>query len=174
MPAVRQRMPALNGRAAPVNRATSSVNRFSATVNLFSARVNRWSAAANKFAGDTSPKSKRAPPSCSLHRTCTLKLAAFCAGEVGPLHRSARAEFLHEVEYFSRLSVRLGERYDRAVLAAEARAAETPELGPSYKHKTRRIIDRKFKFSLVYLYSETQVVVVAIPPQAGLLEGAPQ
>ena len=79
-------------------------------------------------------------------------------------HEAARAEFLHEVEYLSRLSVRLGERYDKAVLAAEARAAENPDLGPPYKHKTRRVIDRKFKFSLVYLYSETEVVVVAIAP----------
>ena len=79
-------------------------------------------------------------------------------------HEAARGEFLQQIEYLSRLSVRLGERYDKAVLAAEARAAETPELNPPYKHKTRRVLDRQFKFSLVYLYTKTEVVVVAIAP----------
>jgi L-amino acid N-acyltransferase YncA len=79
-------------------------------------------------------------------------------------HPDARAEFLHEVEYYSRLSVRLGERFDKAVLTAEARAAETPELWPKYKHKTRRVVDRKFKFSLVYLYNESGITVVAVAP----------
>jgi hypothetical protein len=79
-------------------------------------------------------------------------------------HADARAEFLHEIEFYSSLSARLGERYDKAVLAAEARAAETPELWPKYKHKTRRVIDRKFKFSLVYLYSESEIIVIAVAP----------
>lgn len=79
-------------------------------------------------------------------------------------HPEARAEFLHEVEYYSRWSVRLGERFDKAVLTAEARAAETPELWPKYKHETRRVVDRKFKFSLVYLYSESDITVVAVAP----------
>ena len=79
-------------------------------------------------------------------------------------HAEARAEFLHEVEYYAALSSRLSERYDKAVLAAEARAAESPETWPKYKHKTRRVVDRKFKFSLVYLYTETEIVVIAIAP----------
>ena len=79
-------------------------------------------------------------------------------------HAEARAEFLHEVEYYARLSVRLSERYDKAVVAAEARAAESPDLWPKYKHKTRRVVDRKFKFSLVYLYTESEIVVIAIAP----------
>ena len=79
-------------------------------------------------------------------------------------HPDARAEFLHEVEYYSRLSMRLSERFDRAVLVAEARAAEAPELWPKYNHKTRRVIDRKFKFSLVFLYSDSEITVVAVAP----------
>ena len=79
-------------------------------------------------------------------------------------HPEARAEFLHEVQYYAGLSVRLSERFDQAVLAAEARAAESPDLWPKYKHKTRRVVDRKFKFSLVYLYTESEVVVIAVAP----------
>lgn len=79
-------------------------------------------------------------------------------------HAEARAEFLHEVEYYASLSVRLSERYDKAVRTAEVRAAEAPDSWPKYKHKTRRVLDRKFKFSLVYLYSEIEIVVIAIAP----------
>lgn len=79
-------------------------------------------------------------------------------------HAEARTEFLHEVEYYARLSARLSERYDKAVVAAEARAAESPALWPKYKYRTRRVVDRKFKFSLVYLYSESEIVVIAIAP----------
>ena len=79
-------------------------------------------------------------------------------------HAEARAEFLHEVEYYAHLSLRLSERYDKAVVAAEARAAESPDLWPKYTHKTCRVVDRKFKFSLVYLHTESEIVVIAIAP----------
>lgn len=77
-------------------------------------------------------------------------------------HEEARADFLHEVQYYSALSARLGERFDRAVQAAEVRAAEQPDLGTPYSHGTRRILDKKFKFSLVYLHSEQEVFVIAV------------
>ena len=79
-------------------------------------------------------------------------------------HPDARAEFLHEVEYYAGLSARLAERFDKAVLAAEARAAETPEVWPKYQHKTRGVVDREFKFSLVYFFDEIDVTVIAIAP----------
>lgn len=79
-------------------------------------------------------------------------------------HPEAQAEFLHEVEYFAAISVRLAEHYDKEVHVAELQAADTPEAWPRYKHKTRRVIDRKFKFSLVYLHTETEVYVIALAP----------
>jgi plasmid stabilization system protein ParE len=79
-------------------------------------------------------------------------------------HPAARAEFLHEVEYLAAISPRLAEHYDRAVHAAEEQAAESPETWPKYKHKTRRVVDRRFKFSLVYLHQENEIYVVAIAP----------
>ena len=79
-------------------------------------------------------------------------------------HPEARAEFLHEVEFFAAISVRLAEHYDKAVHTAEEQAADTPESWPKYKHRTRRVIDRKFKFSLVFLHNENELYVVAIAP----------
>lgn len=79
-------------------------------------------------------------------------------------HPDARAEFRHEVEYFAAISPRLAQHDDQAVHAAEHQAAESPESWPKYKHGTRRVIDRSFKFSLVYLHGQNEVQVVALAP----------
>ena len=51
-----------------------------------------------------------------------------------------------------------------AMTKAEAQAAEAPEQWSPYKFKTRRVIDRTFKFSLVYLHNENEIYVVAVAP----------
>lgn len=79
-------------------------------------------------------------------------------------HPAARAEFLRQVVYYAGVSTRLAERYDRAVRKAEVQAAEAPEQWPPYKFGTRRIIDRTFKFSLVYFYNQNEIYVVAVAP----------
>ncbi len=79
-------------------------------------------------------------------------------------HPEARDEFLRQVVYYSDVSTRLAERYDKAVRKAEAQAAEAPEQWSPYKFKTRRVIDRTFKFSLVYLHNENEIYVVAVAP----------
>ena len=79
-------------------------------------------------------------------------------------HPEARVEFLHQVEYYITIGTRLADRYDYAVHAAERQAAATPDTWPKYKHRTRRIVDRTFKFSLVYLHSENEIYVVAVAP----------
>jgi hypothetical protein len=76
----------------------------------------------------------------------------------------AREEFLHEVAYFAAISPQLAEKFDQAVLKAEALASEFAELGMPYKHGTRRVIPGRFKFSMVYLTMEREVVVVAFAP----------
>ena len=40
----------------------------------------------------------------------------------------------------------------------------TPEAWPKYKHKTRRVVERRFKFSLVYRYTDSEIHVVAVAP----------
>ena len=79
-------------------------------------------------------------------------------------HPEARAEFLQQVEYYADISARLAEHFDKAVHTAETQAAQTPETWPKYKSKTRRVVDRQFKFSLVYLHSADEVYVVAVAP----------
>ncbi|MFT3777077.1 MAG: type II toxin-antitoxin system RelE/ParE family toxin [Ottowia sp.] len=74
----------------------------------------------------------------------------------------AREEFLHEVRYFSAVSARLGEQFDKAVQKAETRAAAHPEMGSPYRRGTRRVLTGKFKFSLVYLTRPDEIVIVAM------------
>ncbi len=76
----------------------------------------------------------------------------------------AREEYLHEVGYFAAVSPRLAAKFDRAVEKAEAIAAEFSEMGMPYKHGTRRVIPGKFKFSIVYLTLQDEILVVAVAP----------
>ena len=52
----------------------------------------------------------------------------------------------------------------KAIQVAEAQAAEFPEMGSSFKYGARRIIPRMFKFSLVYVATGVEVVVLAVAP----------
>ena len=76
----------------------------------------------------------------------------------------ARAEFLHEIEYFTTVSPRLGRRFDDAVQKAEALVAEFSDAGFPYKFGTRRVFTGKFKFSIVYVVRDDDVLILAIAP----------
>ena len=76
----------------------------------------------------------------------------------------AREEFLHEVEYFTTVSPRLGRRFDEAVQKSEALTAEFADAGFPYEFGTRRVFPGKFKFSIVYVVRENEVVVIAVAP----------
>lgn len=76
----------------------------------------------------------------------------------------ARDEYLHEVSYFAAVSPRWAAKFDRSVEKAEALAAEFAEMGAPYKHGTRRVIPGNFKFSIVYLTFDDEVLVVAVAP----------
>jgi toxin ParE1/3/4 len=77
---------------------------------------------------------------------------------------AAREEFLHEVEYFTAVNPKLGQRFDEAVQKAEALAAEFAEMGMPFKYGTRRVFPGKFKFSIVYLVRAHEVLIVAVAP----------
>ncbi len=76
----------------------------------------------------------------------------------------ARDEFLHEIAYFTAVSPSLGRRFDEAVQKAEALAAEFADAGAPYKFGTRRVFPGKFKFSIVYVVREDEVIVLALAP----------
>jgi toxin ParE1/3/4 len=79
-------------------------------------------------------------------------------------HPEARAEFLDQLAHFIDINAHLANRFGAAVRDAELLAAESPDMWPRYKYRTRRVVDRVFKFSLVYLYSDSELFVVAVAP----------
>ena len=79
-------------------------------------------------------------------------------------HEDARLELLHEVRFYTAISRRLGERFDKAVQHAEVLAAGFADAGSPYKHGTRRVFPKKFPFSVVYMTHEDEVLILAIAP----------
>ena len=79
-------------------------------------------------------------------------------------HEAARAELLKEVQYYTAISSKLGERLATAVEQATQLASEFPNMGTPYKYGARRVFPKKFPFSIVYIAREWEVYVVAVAP----------
>jgi len=79
-------------------------------------------------------------------------------------HEAARAELLKEVQYYTAISSKLGERLATAVEQATQLASEFPNMGTPYKYGARRVFPKKFPFSIVYIARESEVYVVAVAP----------
>ena len=79
-------------------------------------------------------------------------------------HGEARLELVHEVNYYTAVSRQLGERFDKAIQSAAIRAAEYPDLGSPFFYGTRRVLLKKFRFSVVYMASEDEILILAIAP----------
>jgi hypothetical protein len=65
-------------------------------------------------------------------------------------HPEAEAEYLSEVEYYSRVSADLGLRFFKEVESAIARARQLPETWAPLPGNLRRIQPRRFPHSVVY------------------------
>ena len=81
-------------------------------------------------------------------------------------HLEARAELVHEVGFYTAISRRLGERFDKAVKSAVNLAAEFPDIGSPYFFGTRRMFPKKFHFSIVYISLGAEVFIVAVAPDS--------
>jgi len=79
-------------------------------------------------------------------------------------HDAARVELLHEIQYYTAISPKLGEGLAVAVEQATQLASEFPDMGAPYKYGTRRVFPKKFPFSIVYIAREAEVYIVAIAP----------
>ena len=77
-------------------------------------------------------------------------------------HAAALGELAHEVDYYAKISPRLGERFATVVERAVAIAAEFPDMGSPHRYGTRRVFPKRFPFSVVYLHRGGEVLVLAI------------
>ena len=81
-------------------------------------------------------------------------------------HDAARVELLNEIRYYAIISPKLGERLANEIEQATQLASEFPDVGLPYKYGTRRVIPKKFPFSVVYVIRESEVYVLALAPFA--------
>jgi plasmid stabilization system protein ParE len=79
-------------------------------------------------------------------------------------HEAALAELSWEVQYYAKISPKLGERFAMAVERALAIAAEFPDMGAPYRYSSRRVFPKSFPFSVVYLHRGDEILVLAIAP----------
>lgn len=79
-------------------------------------------------------------------------------------HDEARLELAHEALYYAAISPALAERLASAVERAVGLAAEFPDSGPPYLHRTRRVFPKKFPFSIVYVTGPSEIFILAVAP----------
>ena len=79
-------------------------------------------------------------------------------------HAAARQELADEALYYAAISPKLGERFVAAVEAATELASEFPSIGSPYRHSTRRVFPKKFRFSVVYVERDRELFVLAVAP----------
>ena len=74
----------------------------------------------------------------------------------------ARREFLKEVTYYENIHKGLGRKFRTAANDAFKKAGELPLSGKPGIAETRRVLVKGFPFAVVYVSSETEVVVYAV------------
>ena len=77
-------------------------------------------------------------------------------------HPEAEAEYLAEVEYYSRVSADLGLRFVKEVESAIARARQFPEVWAPLPGNLRRIRPQHFPHSVVYEVMPGRVFIWAV------------
>ncbi len=78
----------------------------------------------------------------------------------------AEAEFLHEIEYYSRARKGFGVKFKDAVREAANRAAIRPEAGAPSLGGTHKFRVKGFPFNLYYRHGPEEVLVVALAPDS--------
>ena len=79
---------------------------------------------------------------------------------------AAREELLAAAEYYEAASPGLGAEFVEDVERAVARLSTFPQHGSPYVSGTRRIMLRRFPFDIVYLESDSDLLIVAVTHQA--------
>ena len=81
-------------------------------------------------------------------------------------HQDALGELEAEALFYETKVKGLGEGFANEVEAAVKIAAEFPEMELPFKFGTRRVFPRKFPFSIVYRIRASDIVVLAVVPDA--------
>jgi len=74
----------------------------------------------------------------------------------------ARDEFLEQVAYYEAQQKGLGDRFRERVEAVIVSAATNPRRGSPWRLHTRRVIPKRFPFSVVYRIGPDGLVIFAV------------
>lgn len=74
----------------------------------------------------------------------------------------ARLELLQQIEYYGNVREGLGVLFQHAVSEVVRRAVANPEQGAPRAHDTRRMLVKKFPFSVIYRVTGDVVLIVAL------------
>ena len=77
-------------------------------------------------------------------------------------HWAAEAELLNEISYMESQANGLGKRLFNEVLLAEKRIQELPLSSPEVRAGIRKLVLRKFRYSLYYTIEKRSVVILAV------------
>ena len=78
------------------------------------------------------------------------------------IHEGARRDANSATVWYAERSLNLARRFRADLLSAYSAAADSPNRYSSYLHGTRRILLRKFPYSIVFLEWKDEILVVAV------------
>lgn len=80
-------------------------------------------------------------------------------------HPLAKSEIIDSGEWYDKQARGLGLEFLHDIQRAEQKLVENPLLYPFYEGETRRVLLDRFPFSVIYLFSEKTIQVIAIAHQ---------
>lgn len=79
--------------------------------------------------------------------------------------RPAREEFLGAIDFYEREAPGLGAEFLEDLDHALEMIASTPRLGAPFEENTRRVLLRRFPYSIIYDLEDDSILVVAVAHQ---------
>jgi len=79
---------------------------------------------------------------------------------------AARQEFLGQISYYNAGNPRAAIQFRQAVEAAVSRAASFPNAGSPMRYQARRVLVRRFPFSIMYRLEGDEIVIYALAHHA--------
>lgn len=78
------------------------------------------------------------------------------------LHPEALAEAEAAAQYYAARNINASVAFSDALLAAIAKIERAPHIFPARVHETRRLLLRTFPFSVVYVFDEQSIFIIAV------------
>ncbi|HTM45958.1 MAG TPA: type II toxin-antitoxin system RelE/ParE family toxin [Polyangiaceae bacterium] len=78
------------------------------------------------------------------------------------LHPEALAEAEAAAQYYAARNIKASVAFSDALLAAIREIESAPHIFPAHVNETRRLLLRTFPFSVVYIFDEQRIFIIAV------------